>query len=265
MKGVVATDIPRFFVAMDGKPSDRYVRGGKYCLAMLTASSSDVFFDLGDRVNNELNKKGLRLIKLSKIRSKKRRIKYTHSVLDILLNLSRKEQGLRINYRIVLSNSEVMNPEKMFAFYKENDAIRDFFNITVNDDYIEFNYEGKKIKIHRNDYGGFLWWNYNLLKIAEENEIIERNITFWVHMDRLPGDRHLERTKLLGSILDFSLQGKLWISLSGNDLLAIDIWPDFFANIFYDSAFNKQNIDHEILRKINELNILNTKEYWGIQ
>ena len=262
LKGVDEKDAAQFYVLMDGKPSDRYVKDGKYCLVMLTASSINTFISLGERINNALKSKGFKFRKISHLR-KKRRVKYANSVLDILIDISIKEKGLRYNFRVAAGSAEVMNPKNILKYIEDNESMRELFNAELHDNHIIFKYDNKEIKVGHDEFGGMIWWHANLLQIAAQYKTEERNISWWLHMDRLPLDHNLEKTKLFGSMMDHFFYNKLWMSVSGNDELAIDIFPDFYAYIYYEAMFNRENIDLLLLEKLQTLEMLNTKEYWS--
>lgn len=262
LSGARDEDAAQFYVAIDGKPSDRYIKGGHYCLVALIANNITSFYTLGEKITNQLRGKGYKFQKLAKVRGAKRKNIYINAVLDTLIDISKKEKGLRFNYMISSANCEVMNPERILRYYKENDYIREIFQAEVHEKYFIFNHEGQKIKISHNDYGAMIWWNYNLLKIANNLKAFEKNCSWWVHMDRLPLDHDLQRTKLFASMLDWSFKQKLWFSCSTGENLALDILPDFYANLFYDIHSKFRNTDPKILKKIQLLHTLNSKEYW---
>ena len=264
--GVEQEDAPQFFVVMDGKPSDSYKKNSNYCLAMLSARDISVFFSLGKRLEKALKRKKFRFTKVTRYR-KKRREKYINAVLDILIDISIKERGLRYNWRIAAGPSEVMNPNEILQYLEYNESVRELLNAEVHDNYIDFKYGNKEIKVGHNEFGGMIWWHKNLLQIEAQYKAKERNVSWWVHMDRLPFDDDLERTEFFTSMMDLFFNNKVWMSVSGTDKrtdeLVIDILPDFYAYIHYEAIFNGNSMNPSLLKKIQTLATLNHEEYWS--
>ena len=261
VKGVSKEDLPHFYVFMDGKPSESYETGGKYCLASIAAKNFRVLPTVGGELDNVLRAKGFKFKKLSKIRKKARREKYINLVLDTLIAIAKREIGLPFNYRIAMGSMEVMNPQRFIQYFETHPELRRIFSATITDSHVKFIHEDNEIRFHHNEFGAMMWWHTMLLDTAKWVNAGENN-AWWVHMDRLPNDRDLKRTRFFCTYLDFMFNGKLWISISGDESLPADLFPDFFANMYYDLQFNKSKYEKGIRQKLLLLDNLNTKEYW---
>ena len=262
--GLKLEDLPRYYVFMDGKPSDAYKCGGRYCLASLAASNFNVLTTLGAELDTKLSKKGFKFRKLSKIRKKKRREKYIVSVLDILIDISKQRRGLPFNYLIAMGSMEFMNPDRFLTYFRANREFSEIFSATILDEHIQFIHDGNQIKMHHNEFGAMMWWHTMLLNTSKWVNA-DKNFSWWVHLDRLPSDRNLHRTRFFAAFLDFMFKGKLWISISGDVEMPADLFPDFFANMYYDLQFAESSFEQTIRQKMVALDTLNTKKYWDGQ
>jgi len=111
--GVKKEDIPKFCVALDGKPSDTYTGVGNYCLAILSATDITKINDVGKTIEQKIETSGFKFKKLATVRSKKlndRKARYIHLILDALIEISKEMKGLPFNSDIVLSPNEMLNP-----------------------------------------------------------------------------------------------------------------------------------------------------------
>ena len=261
VKGVSKENLPHFYVFMDGKPSDSFKTGGKYCLASIVAENFQVLTTVSRELDNKLIAKKFKFKKLSKIRKKARREKYINLVLDTLIAIAKRQGGLPFNYRIAMRSMEVMNPKRFLQYYKTHPELLSILSATITDSHVKVIHEDKEIRIHHNEFGAMVWWHKMLLDTAKWVNAGENN-AWWLHMDRLPNDRDLKRTRFFGAYLDIMFKGKLWISISGDESLPADIFPDFFANMYYDLQFGKSKYEQGIRQKLLLLDTLNTKEYW---
>ncbi len=249
-------DLPQLYVYMDGKPSDRYEKGGKYCLVMLVAFQGNTITSMYDRVNEKLKLDGFKFKKVTEIRSK-RRDKYINAVLNILIDISKVERGLRYNTKVVIGSAEGMNPKNIEKYH---DIFRDLYNSEIHDKYVTFEDGDKVIKVNNDELGGMIWWHESLIRLACEYKIEERNISWWLHMDRFPLDKNLERSRLFTSLLDKTFNQKLWVSFPGYEGSPMDVFPDFYAYLFYQYSFHREHLDTSIVKKFETLVELNTKD-----
>lgn len=252
-------DHPKIYVALDGKPSDRYVRGGHYCLATLIANSLRSVSSVGYRIQDKLQSSNIKFKKLSQVRGKKRKNKYIQLVLDVLIEISKEQQGLPFNYRIALSSAEALNPNNILSDKGYTDHILNNLGGVISEKHVSFNLNGKPLSIGINEFGAIIWWHHNLLKIADENGLSNTEASWWIHMDRLPLDHDCTKTTFLASYLDHFFQQKLWFSFTEDGDLPEDILPDFFANIFYDITYKNILVEPLIKTKVRTLNELNIR------
>ena len=256
-EGVPEAEYPQFWATLDGKPSEMYVHGTPYCTASLIASSSGAFLDIFDEVSRRYGKP---LVKPASLR-KKRKIEYLTRVAHILIDLSTERGGLPFNFSFSYASSEALDPTADIEFLRNNPSLQSGWGInSITNTEVIFSYEAELVAGQHANFGGMCHW----FRVAQEIDSLhnaKQNSKSWQFLvDKLPLDPKGVRTRIFAKMLDFSFQGRIWVSYSVGRDWKIDLLTDIFVNLCYEVLSGATTPDATLESAVHGLVAANTKK-----
>lgn len=251
--GVPGSEVPSFCATLDGKPSDRFVIGERYCVACLLSKSPLDIINLYEEIEARLaaSPQKFKIVKPATIR-KKRRNTFLRAFVRCLRDIIKSTGKLPVNALFVSAPSEALNPEHFLQFLRSNQSVRQSLEVSdITSSHITFKLGEQDVQIGHEHYGAMMFWNKIILMIDEKIKGKELDRSWMIYLDRLPLDRDLTRTKLLASLLDFSLTGRLWVSFCEGRDWQIDLLTDIFVNLCYERFSGKPGSDKKLMLEID--------------